>query len=147
MKKNTFLSDLSFLIGEWKTEVYNTSFLPDPSVELKGSTCFEWFEDQSFLLMRSSMEGDGPPQSVAIIGCDDTTQHYQMLYYDERVVARIYSMSFDNTSWKLWREAPAFWQRFEGRVSADHKTIHASWSNSPDGLTWQHDFNIDYRRI
>lgn len=149
MKENKFLSDLSFLIGEWKTEIYNPSFLPDPSSKLHGITIFEWFEDQTFLIMRSSVEGDGPkpPKSVAIISQDDTMKNYQMLYYDERVVSRIYNMSFENDIWKLWREAPKFLQRFEGKLSTDRKTIYASWSNSTDEITWQHDFNINYYKV
>lgn len=146
MERNKFLSDLSFLIGEWKTEIYNTSFLPDPSLKLNGTTIFEWFEEQTFLIMRSSVEGAGPPKSVAIINQDDATKQYQMLYYDERVVSRIYNMSLDNDTWKLWREAPEFRQRFEGKLSTDRKTINASWSNSTDGIAWQHDFNIDYHK-
>ncbi|MCU7550116.1 hypothetical protein OCK74_13415 [Chitinophagaceae bacterium LB-8] len=147
MKKNKFLSDLDFLIGEWETEVYNTSFLPDQSMKLKGTVLFEWFEEQTFLIMRSSVEGDGPPKSVAIISQDDTTKQYQMLYYDERVVSRIYNMSLEKDTLGLWRDAPKFFQRFEGKLSADRKTIKGSWFNSTDGKEWQHDFNIDYQKI
>lgn len=144
MKKNESISDLSFLIGHWKTEVSNTSFLPDPLAKLNGTALFEWFEDQTFLVMRSSTEGDGPPDSVAIISRDDTNKQYQMLYYDERGVSRIYSMSFENDSWKLWRDTLEFSQRFEGKLNVDHKTINASWRMSTDGKTWQHDFDINY---
>ncbi len=45
---------------------------------------------------------------------------------------------------KLWRNTSKFSQRFEGKMSADPKTINASWSKSTDGKTWQHDFDIDY---
>jgi hypothetical protein len=148
MKKNEQLSDLAFLIGEWKSVVSNASFLSDQSSKLNGKTLFEWFEEQTFLIMRSSVEGDGPrpPDAVAIINRDDTNKQFQMLYYDERGVSRIYDMSFENATWKLWRDASQFSQRFEGKVSADHKTINALWSNSTDGKTWKHDFNIDYHK-
>jgi len=146
MKKNELLSDLALLIGEWKTVVYNASFLSDRLSKLNGKTLFEWFEEQTFLIMRSGVEGDGPPNVVAIISGDDTNKQYQMLYYDERGVSRIYNMSFENDTWKLWRDSSKFSQRFEGKVSADRKTINASWVNSTDGKTWQHDFNIDYHK-
>ena len=146
MKKNELLSDLALLIGEWKTVVYNASFLSDRLSKLNGKTLFEWFEEQTFLIMRSGVEGDGPPNVVAIISGDDTNKQYQMLYYDERGVSRIYNMSFENDTWKLWRDSSKFSQRFEGKLSADRKTINASWVNSTDGKTWQHDFNIDYHK-
>jgi hypothetical protein len=144
MKQNESLLDLTFLIGEWKTEISKTSFLPDPSFKLTGTTLFEWFEERTFLIMRSSVEGDGPPNSVAIISQDDTNKQYQMLYYDERGVSRIYNMSFETDTWKLWRDTSKFSQRFEGKVSADRKSINAYWSKSTDDKTWQHDFDIDY---
>jgi len=146
MKQNELLSDLTFLIGEWKTEISKTSFLPDPSLKLNGTTLFEWFEERTFLIMRSGVEGNGPPDAVAIISRDDTNRQYQMLYYDERGVSRIYNMSFEADTWKLWRDTSKFSQRFEGRLSADRKTINASWSKSIDGETWQHDFDIDYHK-
>src|SRR6476659_2305147 len=105
MKKNELLSDLALLIGEWKTVVYNASFLSDRLSKLNGKTLFEWFEEQTFLIMRSGVEGDGPPNVVAIISGDDTNKQYQMLYYDERGVSRIYNMSFENDTWKLWRDS------------------------------------------
>src|ERR1044072_4713164 len=99
MKKNEQLSDLKFLIGEWRTAVYNASFLPDPSSKLYGTALFEWFEDQAFLIMRSGAEGNGPPKSIAVINRDEVTKQGQMLYYDERGVSRIYNMSFEHATW------------------------------------------------
>jgi hypothetical protein len=47
--------------------------------------------------------------------------------------------------WKQWRQAPGFFQRFTGAISADGNTISASWEKSSDGSTWQHDFNLTYK--
>jgi hypothetical protein len=149
MKTNESLSGLQFLIGNWKMEVFNTSFLPNPADKLAGKVRFEWFEDQTFLVMRSSVEGSDPkpPDSVAIVNQDDTTKEFQFLYYDARGVSRIYEMSFENNVWKLWRNAPGFQQHFEGKMSEDKKTIRAAWSKSTDGKTWEHDFDLEYRKV
>jgi hypothetical protein len=49
--------------------------------------------------------------------------------------------------WKMWREAPGFWQRYEGRVSQDGKTITARWEKSSDGSAWEHDFDVTYTKV
>lgn len=109
---------------------------------------FEWFEEETFLIMRSAIDAEGvrPPDSVAIISRDDSSKQYQMLYYDERGVSRIYGMSFENDTWKLWRDIPGFSQRFEVKASADRRSMEGSWSKSTDGKTWQLDFNLKYQK-
>ncbi len=55
-------------------------------------------------------------------------------------------MSFSAGVWKMWREAPGFSQRYEGKVSADGNTISGRWQTSSDGTKWEHDFNVTYSR-
>jgi hypothetical protein len=69
-----------------------------------------------------------------------------VFYYDARKVSRVYQMSFSDSVWKMWREAPGFWQRYVGRVSAGGLTITRYWEKSPDGAAWEHDFDVTYRR-
>ena len=64
-----------------------------------------------------------------------------------RRVSRVYHMRFRDGDWQLWREAPGFCQRFKGVISNDGKAIDAKWEMSrDDGKTWQHDFDLTYRR-
>jgi hypothetical protein len=70
-----------------------------------------------------------------------------VLYYDSRSVSRIYEMSFSGSVWKIWRQAPGFWQRYEGKVSNDGKTITAHWEKSSDGTRWEHDFGVMYTKL
>ncbi len=88
----------------------------------------------------------GTPDAIWLIGRDDSTADYTVLYYDSRRVSRVYQMSFSDGVWKMWRESPDFWQRYEGKVSDDGKTITARWEKSKDGATWEHDFDITYTR-
>ena len=144
---NPALSQLDFLIGEWRTELSNAAFLPDRSATIGGHTSFGWVEDGAFLGMRQYQTPSGPPQAVLLIGRDQVEGNYEVLYFDRRPMSRIYHMSFDGSIWRMWREAPGFWQRFEGRISTDKRTVTAYWEKSTDdGSSWEHDFDITYFR-
>ena len=144
---NPALSELDFLVGEWRTELSNAAFLPDRSATIGGHTSFTWVEDGAFLAMRQYQTPSGPPQALWVIGRDQVEGNYEVLYFDQRPMSRIYHMSFDGSVWRMWREAPGFWQRFEGRVSTDKGTVTAYWEKSTDdGSTWEHDFDIRYFR-
>jgi len=70
-----------------------------------------------------------------------------VLSYDARSVSRVYEMSFSEGVWKMWREAPGFWQRYESTVSRNGKSISGQWERSADGSTWEHDFDVTYTRL
>ena len=145
---NPALKALEGLVGEWEMELSNASFLPPSSGSVKGPPVFfSWGEDGAFLLMRMGDKSPGPPQALWLIHRDDSAPNYIVLYYDARNVSRIYEMSWQGQLWKMWRQAPGFWQRYEGRVSKDGKTITAHWEKSQDGTTWEHDFDVKYTRL
>jgi hypothetical protein len=144
---NPALKSLEVLVGDWEVELSNASFLPNPSDTATGHVSFEWLQDGAFLMMRMGDNLSAAPDATWLIGRDDSTPNYTVLYYDSRGVSRIYQMSFSDSVWKMWREAPGFSQRFEGKVSNDGKTITARWEKSPDGTTWQHDFDLTYTKI
>lgn len=75
-------------------------------------------------------------------GALDTRQ-----YFDSRGVVRIVAMSFEDGIRKLWRDSPAFSQRFIGAFSEDGKTIRGRWEKSADGSSWERDFDLRYRKI
>jgi hypothetical protein len=59
----------------------------------------------------------------------------------------VYQMSLDGGVWKVWREAPQFWQRYTGVISADGTTINGAWEGSADGQEWKHDFGLTYIKV
>ncbi len=120
---NPALTSLEGLVGEWEMELSQTSFLPDPSDTIKGPVLIEWEQDGAFLLMCMGDKQPGPPQALWRISRDDATPTYTVLYYDARSVSRVYAMSFSDGVWKMWRGSSGFWQRYEGTVSDDGKTI------------------------
>jgi hypothetical protein len=141
---NPELKDLEPLVGKWNIEL---RFPMDPPGTVHTTASFEWIEDGAFLKMDSGEKGKGTPHVVCVIGRDNDTETYTMLYLDNRGVSRIYNMSFKGGEWKQWRESPDFWQRFTGVLSPDGNTITAKWENSKDGVDWKHDFDLIYTRI
>jgi hypothetical protein len=136
---NPALKPLQALIGEWEVEVPQ---FPGP----RGRATFEWLEGGAYLRVHSVAPGPAPT-ATWIIGRDDSSETYTILYYDSRGVSRVYQMSFSDGVWKLWREAPDFWQRFSGTLSDDGGSIRSAWEKSPDGSSWQHDFDLLYTRV
>ena len=86
---------------------------------------------------------DPAPEGTWIVG-RDTGDTYTALYYDSRGVSWVYQMSFGDREWEMWREAPGFWRRFSGRLSEGGETITGAWKESPDGSSWEHDFDVTY---
>jgi len=142
MLRNPALSDLEVLVGDW---IVDLTFPGDPPIAVQERTSFYWVEGGAFLAMRAEGES-GEDFAVCMIGRDEGVDSYSMLYYDARGVSRIYEMSFAGGVWKQWRTAPGFSQRFIGTFSDDGNTITARWENSSDGIQWEHDFDLVYRR-
>jgi hypothetical protein len=55
---------------------------------------------------------------VSIIGRDDAADELTMLYADGRGVRRVCRWSLDGDTWRMWRDAPGFNQRFTGTFDA-----------------------------
>lgn len=145
---NPALKPLEGLIGVWEMVLSNASFLPGSSVPVKGPpVSFSWGEDGAFLVWRMGDKALGPPQALWLIHRDEAVPTYTVLYYDARHVSRVYQMSFEEQVWKMWREAPGFWQRYEGRMSQDGQTITARWEKSSDGRVWEQDFDVTYTKV
>jgi hypothetical protein len=82
-----------------------------------------------------------------IVGGDDVVDDaLTMLYHDSRGVSRVYRTSFADRTWRIWRDAPGFNQRFTGTLDEAGRTLDARWELSTDGSTWNLDFELIYRR-
>ena len=125
-------------------ELSGASFLPNPRAKVRGSASFKWVENGAFLVMHQG--GEENPQATWLIGRDESTELFRVLYFDARGVSRIYEMSFKSGVWKMWRNETGFYQRFHGVLATNRRTITAEWEKSDDGNNWEHDFYIRYRR-
>ena len=144
---NPSLKDLEVLVGNWIVEISNASFLTNLSEKVQGQARFESIAEQNFMNMRMGNKAVGPPYSDCIIGRDDDLDLYVVLYTDDRKMSRIYQMGFEGRVWKQWRTAPGFSQRFEAEIAGDDDRIKGRWEKSFDGVKWEHDFDISYKRI
>jgi hypothetical protein len=136
---NASLEAVGALVGEWRMEAPQFPGAP-------GQAVFEWVEGGAYLLERSTAP-DPAPDSTWLIGGDDAADSCFALYHDSRDVRRVYRMGLGDGVWRIWREAPSFWQRFIGTLSDDGSTIRGAWEMSDDGSVWEHDFDLIYTRV
>jgi hypothetical protein len=148
MDYNPALKDVAFLEGEWSMELSNASFLPDPNQKIPSEVRFKWLQSGAVLVMEQGQWESDAQAANWIVGRDDTSDNYTVLYNDKRGVSRVYDMSFHGSTWKMWRAEPGFRQRFEGKISDDKKTVKSYWEKSLDkGKTWSHDFDMTFTRL
>ena len=113
---------------------------------------FEWLTGGQFLVQRWSVPVPEAPDGIALIGRDTVIDgRYLQHYFDSRGVARVYQMTLDDGVWKLWRDVPDFssldfGQRFTGTFSRDGQVIDGAWEICHDGTSWEHDFELTYRK-
>jgi hypothetical protein len=134
------LQQLDPLLGEWTS---SSKTYP----EGRGRMTVAPTEDGKFIRISARIEDERFPVSTQIIGADDSRNECTALYYDSRGVHRVYRMTVAGREWKVWREAPAFNQRFIGRLSDDSGNITGQWEFSEDGKSWKVDFDINYEKV
>ena len=140
---NAALAQLNVLVGEWDMQ----ASIGDRTLG-SGRTVFSWLESGAFLAQHSEVDQEDFPTATLLIGRDDASETYCMLYFDSRGVSRVYQMSLSATGvWKMWREAPGFFQRFTGKISPDGNRITAGWERSNNGVFWEQDFDLTYTRV
>ena len=147
---NPVLQRLEAFVGEWVMTI------PSQGETLRGQVTFEWGEEGAFLVQRANIKvpetapaewvSQSPFPTVAIIGLDDASESFAMLYADARGVFRVYQMSLEGGTWRIWRDTPGFAQRFTGTFSPDGNKITAAWEKSGDGSRWEHDFDMIYSK-
>ena len=115
-----------------------------PGQVVTGRTTFEWLEGERFLTQRSRMDHADFPDSLTVIGEHDGG--LSAFYFDSRGVQRVYGMSVSGPTWRMWREAPGFSQRFEATFDESGAAISGLWQLSRDDENWDDDLEIVFRR-
>ena len=142
--KNKALSALEPLIGQWEYTMYNAWFLESMDTKIKGFTTIERLHD-SFVVIRSS-SADKKPEDIWVIGYSDPQKKYQMFYYDQRGVARIFNMKFNGKQLVFWREDDDMHQRITLEITDDG--LHSIAEMSEDeGKTWRKDLEMTHKRL
>jgi hypothetical protein len=152
------LEQLGRLVGTWTTEATHPAMA---GVVVHGTAVLEWLEGEQFLIHRARTDHPDFPDSISIVGfterdrvddqADDdpdlaTESPMSMHYFDSRGVFRVYYASIEDETWRLWRDAPGFSQRFTGTFADGGDTIVGHWQLSRDDVHWDDDLQITYRR-
>lgn len=143
---NPALAPVGFLVGEWTMALSGAAFLSHPDEVVHNRVEFQPIEGDRLLAMRQLIDPAGPPAATWVFGKDENQPEYTVLYVDARGVSRVYSMTLDDGTWKLWRNDPEFAQRFEATISPDGRSMTGKWEKRSSGGDWEHDFNIEYTR-
>ena len=143
---------LGVFVGEWIVEARFPGDQPaagedGPLVRSR----FEWALGGQFLLQHTEVPMPEVPDSLTIVSTDPRTGAYTQHYYDSRGVARLYAMTLADGVWTLTRESPDFspldfGQRFTGTFSQDEAVISGAWEKRLNGASWEHDFDLIYRK-
>jgi hypothetical protein len=121
-------------------ELSHAAFLPDGEI-LRAGAVFEFVDEGRFLALRQA------DAATWMIGRDDASDLYTVLYSDGRGVSRVYAMTLEGEIWKIWRDDQEFSQRFEAVVSAERDRITGRWEKRASPGSWEHDFDVAYRRV
>ena len=141
---NPALEPFRVFIGNWTTTGTH-GLVPDTI--LHGHASFEWLENGAFLMMRSKVDDPRFPSTITIFGSDDAENAYHMLTFDERGVSRKYDVTLRDNIWKWWRNAPGFFQRYEGTITNGGNTIITKGELSKDGVSWEKDLDLTFTRV
>ena len=149
---------LQQFVGSWTTEATHPAM---PGVVVHGTVTVEWLEGERFLIHRARSDHPDFPDSISIIGFTERDRvdgtlgadsraagepRLSMHYFDSRGVFRVYEVSIDAASWRLWRDAPGFSQRFTGTFAEGGNTIVGHCQLCEDDSHWHDDLEITYRR-
>jgi hypothetical protein len=152
MQPDSMFDPLDRLVGTWMTEATHPAM---PGVVVRGTATIEWLDGKRFLTHRARNDHPDFPDSLSVMGemshdrvdgDDDTVPKLRMHYFDSRGVFRVYDASIDDATWRLWRSAPGFSQRFTGQVADQGDTIVGQWQLCRDDVHWIDDLQITYRR-
>jgi hypothetical protein len=133
---------LSPLVGAWNVTLRwseETHRLIGGPREVEARATIRWLRQGAVLHFRM-----GP--SHWFIGGDESSGQYCVLYTDDRPTSRVYRMSFARGVWRIWRDAPGFRQRFEGRVDEGGRRIEAHWDKAEGRRAWVRDFDMTFVR-
>ena len=139
-ERDPALEPFETLIGTWDVEAKHR--LVEEVVH--GSTTFEWLEGGHFLVQRSHNDHELFPDAISVIGAPETGGGLVMEYFDSRGVRRTYRVSLDDGVLRIWRDDPAFAQRFSATLRAD--AFEGLWQLARTPGDWKDDLKVSYRR-
>lgn len=105
-----------------------------------GMQRYERVLDGAFLMLHWTFEHPEFPDAVALL--DESTFHY----FDVRGVTRVFDLEVGDSGWSMIRRDTDFWQRSAATFTSSDLMEGTGENSHDEGVTWQHDFSITYRR-
>jgi hypothetical protein len=139
-ERDPALEPYDVLIGTWATEARH----PVIDAVVPGSITFEWLEGGHFLVQRSRNDHELFPDAICVIGAPEAGDGLVMEYFDSRGVRRTYGISLGDGMLRIWRDDPAFAQRFSATLGGD--VFEGLWQLAETPGAWQDDLKVTYRR-
>jgi hypothetical protein len=139
-ERDPALDAFDALIGTWATQATHPLF----DAVVPGCMTFEWLEGGHFLVQRSHNDHESFPDAISVIGAPEAGDGLRMEYFDSRGVRRTYGVSLDDDVLRIWRDDPAFAQRFSATLG--HAHFEGLWQLARTPGDWQDDLRVTYRR-
>ena len=139
-QRDPALEPFDALIGTWATEATHPQF----DGVVPGSSTFEWLAGGRFLIERTHNDHELFPDAISIIGAPESDDGLVMEYFDSRGVRRTYGVSLDDGVLRIWRDDPAFAQRFSATLGPEH--FEGRWQLALTPGDWKDDLKVTYRR-
>ena len=127
------------LLGAWTSDARHT-FLP--GVVISGTSSVELLGGDGFLLHRTWYDHPDVPDAVSLLRGE------QSHYFDERGVIRLFALTVTADGWSVERSTTDddFGQRMTWLVDAGGTTVLGRSQLSHDGVRWEDDMEVVYRR-
>jgi hypothetical protein len=134
------LEPFDALTGTWATEATH----PQLDAVVPGRTTYEWLEGGRFLVQRSHNDHELFPDAICVIGAPESGDGLVMEYFDSRGVRRTYGVALGDGVLRIWRDDPAFAQRFSAALGPE--LFEGRWQVARTPGDWQDDLEVTYRR-
>ena len=140
-ERDAALEPFEALIGTWATEATHPMF--------DGVVCgrmeLEWLEGGCFVVQRTRNEHELFPDAICVIGAPEAGEGLVMEYFDSRGVRRTYGIALAGGVLRMWRDDPAFAQRYAATTGPDG--FEGLWQvRRPQDDDWQDDLRVVHRR-
>ena len=139
-ERDPSLEPFDALIGTWDTEATH----PTVDAVVPGTTTFEWLEGRRFVVQRSHNDHALFPDAISVIGAPESGEGLVMEYFDSRGVRRTFGVSLADGLLRMWRDDPAFAQRFSATLAPDG--FKGLWQLARTPGDWSDDVQVRYRR-
>jgi hypothetical protein len=143
------MSDLAALgqrlVGRWTTEATHPYL---PGADIRGTCEVEWLPGERFLVHRTTFDHPDIPDALWVMGAEE------MHYFDSRGVQRVYGLTLTRAGWELAMDKDAGAGSFAGAPFSQRMTyafagddmVEGRGRLSHDGVTWEDDLAVTYRR-